>query len=145
VALRVAVPERLRTAGIVCLVAGLTFLDESAVQGWVAWVGVFLLSTGAALFDGLDEGRLGGRQVGMIVLLLGLAAGTWATLVIVLTRLFLEAPVPTSLFVLLGAAVLAVVGGVFLRRLHPGRGSGWQWLRLAAGKIEALAAKDRAA
>lgn len=143
--MRVAVPERLRTAGIVCLVAGLAFLDESAVQGWVAWVGVFLLSTGVALFDGIDEGRLGGRQVGMITLLLGLAAGTWAALVIVLTHLFLEAPVPSGLFVLLGAAVLAVVGGVFLRRLGPGRGGGWQWLRLAAGKIEAMAAKDRAA
>jgi hypothetical protein len=148
VALRVAVPHRVRVAAILCLVAGVTLLDESSVQGWVAWLGAGLFSTGAALFDGLHEGRLGAPQVGMIALLLGLATTTWAALVIVLTHAFLETPVSPLLFVLLVVGLAAFVGGVILRRMRAGRIRGWRWPRLALGRVRGeglAAAKERAA
>jgi hypothetical protein len=147
-AFRVVVPERVRAAAIVCLVAGVTLLDESSAQGWVAWLGAGLFSTGAALFEGIDEGRLGGRQVGMVALLLGLAATTWAGLVIVLTYAFLEEPVSPFLFALLTVGLVAVAAGGILRRLGSGRSRRWLWPRLAMGRVrgEGLAAtKNRAA
>jgi hypothetical protein len=148
VALRVVVPERVRTAAIVCLALGVVLLDESSAQGWGAWFSAALFSTGAALFDGLDEGRLGARQVGMIALLLGLAAATWSALVIVLTSAFLETSVSPLLFVLLAVALAAMAAGAMLRKMRPGRTRHWQWPRLALGRVRGeglAAAKNRAA
>jgi hypothetical protein len=148
VAFRVAVPERVRTVAIVCLAVGVVLLDEFSVQGLGAWLGAGLFSAGTALFDGLDEGRLGSRQVGMVALLLGLAAATWAALVIVLTSAFLEASVSPLLFVLLTVGLAAVAAGAMLRRMRPGRARHWQWPRLALGRVRGeglAAAKNRAA
>lgn len=147
-ALRVVVPERVRTAAIAFSAAGVLLLDESSVQGWWAWLGAGMISIGAALFDGIDEGRLGGRQVGMIALLLGLATGTWAALVIVLTYAFLEAPVSPLLYAMLAAGIAAVAAGGVLRRVGAGGSRRWQWPRLALGRVRGeglAAAKNRAA
>jgi hypothetical protein len=148
VALRVAVPERVRAAAIVCLALGVVLLDESSAQGWGAWLSAALFSSGVALFDGVDEGRLGGRQVGMIALLLGLAAASWSALVIVLTSAFLEASVSPVLFVLLAVGLAAMAAGATLRKLRPGGTRHWQWPRLALGRVRGeglAAAKNRAA
>lgn len=141
-ALRVVVPERIRAVAITCVVAGIALLDASAAHGWLAWVGSGLFSVGVALFDGLSEGRIGPRQAGMVLLLLGLAGAGWAGLVIFLTVVFLEAPVSHLLYAALTLSVVAVVGGFALRR----DGGRWGSLALARARHQrVVAARGRAA
>jgi hypothetical protein len=143
VALRVAVPERIRAVAIACVAAGIALLEESAVQGWVAWVGSGLFSVGVALFDGLGEGRLGGRQAGMVMLLMGLAGATWASLVIILTRVFLETPVSPALYAVLALSLTSLGLGAMLRRMA---GTGrWPRLGLAREGRSSATARSRAA
>ena len=101
---------------ISCVAVGIALLDESAAHGWVAWVGSGLFSVGVALYDGLSEGRVGPRQAGMVLLLLGLAGASWSVLVILLTVAFLEAPVSHLLYAALGGSLVALAAGFALRR-----------------------------
>jgi hypothetical protein len=142
VALRVAAPERIRAVAITSAVAGIALLEGSAAHGWLAWVGSGLFSVGVALFDGLSEGRVGPRQAGMVLLLLGLAGTGWAGLVIFLTVAFLESPISHLLYAALTLSLVAVAGGFALRR------GGGRWGSLAFARTRAhgvVPARGRAA
>lgn len=138
-ALRVAVPERIRAVAISCVAVGIALLDESAAHGWLAWVGSGLFSVGVALYDGLSEGRMGPRQAGMVLLLLGLAGASWSVLVIFLTIAFLEAPVSHLLYAALALSLVSVAGGFALRR----GGGRWRNLAFARARNGQVAAARR--
>ncbi len=142
VALRVAVPERVRAVAIGCLVAGLFLLDESSAQGWLAWSAAGFFSIGAALYDSLGDGRVGARQVGMILLLLGMAACTWALLVILLTSVFLETSLAAILFVVLGVGLVMLISGLWLRG-RAGSGMRWEWPRLVMARVRSQPLSER--
>jgi hypothetical protein len=125
-ALRVAFPNRVRAVAIVLLAAGGFLLDESGFHGLLASLGGLLFCVGVGFVDGLDEGRLGRRQLGVVLLLLGLAAATWSLVVILLTRFFLESGVSPLLFILMIGGVGALLAGARLRRSSSG---GLTWPR----------------
>lgn len=97
------------------LVAGIALLDESGFHGPVAWIGGLVFCFGVGFIDGLEEGRLGGRQAGVVLFLVGLAAVAWSLVVIFLTHFFLEEGVPPILFGLLVGGVAAFLAGVRMR------------------------------
>jgi hypothetical protein len=125
-AFRVAFPNRLRAVTIVLLAAGIFLLDESGFHGLLASLGGLLFCVGVGFVDGLDEGRLGRRQLGVVLLLVGLAAATWSLVVILLTQFFLESGVPPVLFFFLIGGMGALLAGVRLRRRS---GGGLTWPR----------------
>jgi hypothetical protein len=114
-AFRVALPDRTRAIAVILLVAGIALLDESGFHGPLAWIGGLVFCVGVGFIDGLEEGRLGGRQAGVVLFLVGLAAAAWSLVVIFLTHFFLEEGVPPLLYGLLVGGVAALLAGVRMR------------------------------
>jgi hypothetical protein len=149
-ALRVAAPNRVRAVAIALLAAGIFLLDESGFHGLPASLGVLLFCMGVGFVDGLDEGRVGRRQLGVVLFLVGLAAATWSLVVILLTRFFLEVDVSPLLFLLLIGGVGAILGGFGLRK-PSGHGLTWPravlaWVRGAGSSAHSTrSTRNRAA
>jgi hypothetical protein len=142
-AFRVAAPNRVRAVAIVLVAMGLVLLDESGFQGLLAWLGGLLFCIGVGFVDGLGEGRLGHRQLGVILFLVGLAAATWSLVVILLTRFFLETGVSPLLFFLLIGGVGALLAGARLRR--PSLRFAWPRTVLSRVRAATSSPRDRAA
>jgi hypothetical protein len=118
-ALRIEEPGRLRVAAVVSLAVGFFLIDEGGFGGPLGWIGIGLFCGGTALVDGLGEGKVGPRQAGIFVILGGLAATTWALMVILLTHSFLEVGASAPLYILLVGGVAMLVAGALLRRVRP--------------------------
>jgi hypothetical protein len=116
-ALRVAIPNRVRAVAAICLAAGIALLDESGARGVLGWTGGLVFALGVAFLDALDEGRVGARQWGMVLFLVGLGAAGWALTVIFLTRFFLPETSSGFFYVVLTAGVTAAFVGVRLRQV----------------------------
>jgi hypothetical protein len=143
-AFRVALPDRIRAIAVILLVAGIALLDESSLHGPLAWIGGLLFCVGVGFVDGLEEGRLGGRQAGVVLFLVGLAGMAWSLVVIFLTHYFLEEGVPTLLFALLVGGVVAVLAGMWMR--WPASSSAtWPRTVLARFRAGSGSHRDRAA
>jgi hypothetical protein len=143
-AFRVALPDRTRAITVILLVAGIAFLDESGFHGPLAWIGALLFCLGVGFIDGLEEGRLGGRQAGVVLFLVGLASVAWSLVVIFLTHYFLEEGVPPLLFGLLVGGVVAVLAGIRLRWPASSTAT-WPRAVLARFRAGAGSQRDRAA
>ena len=115
-ALRVAMPNRVRAVAAICLAAGLALLEESGAQGVLGWTGGLVFSFGVAFLDGLDEGRVGARQWGMVLFLVGVGAAGWALTVIFMTRFFLPQEQSPFFYVVLTGGVAFLLAGVRMRR-----------------------------
>lgn len=113
-AFRVIEPTRLRGAAILAAVAGVLLVVAGVAGRPIAVGGAILLAAAGAAFDGLGEGRLGLRQVGVFLAALGSGLGIWALLVVVLMVLLAIAPVPATVYVVLALAVIASAAGVAL-------------------------------
>ena len=143
-ALRVVIPNRVRIAAVICTAVGVALLDESGAAGPLGWSGAALFCLGVALFEALDEGRLGSRQGGMILLLLGLGAATWGLMVILLTRFFLTDDPSFLPYLLFSGGLVAVTAGVRLRR-GAARLLVWPRARAMAHRVRAAVARTEAA
>ena len=114
-ALRIAEPTPLRTAGFGASAGGALMTILSGFQGPAALIGVAALCLGIALLDAVDAGRVGRRQLGLFLLALGGVVGMWALVVTALLAM-LGLPADPVVLVLLAGGILAVGGGVFLVR-----------------------------
>ena len=117
-ALRIAEPTPLRTAGFGATAGGGLLTIMSGFQGPAALVGLASLSLGLALLDAVDAGRVGPRQVGVFLLTLGGVVTAWGLVVNVLLAMLSLSPNPVVLMLLAGG-ILAAGAGVFLIRYLP--------------------------
>ena len=140
-ALRVAMPNRVRAVAAICLATGIALLDESGAQGVLGWTGSLVFAFGVAFLDGLDEGRVGAHQWGMVLLLAGLGAAGWAVGVILLTRFFVPDAGSPMFYVVLTAGVTAVFVGVRMRRLGM---ESLSWPRDVVSRLRAAVSRDAA-
>lgn len=115
-ALRIAEPTPLRTAGFGASAGGILTTLLSGFQGTAALIGVAILCLGIAILDAVDTGRVGRRQLGLFLLGLGGVVGSWAAVVAALLAM-LGLPADPAVLGLLAGAILAVSLGVVLLRL----------------------------
>jgi uncharacterized membrane protein (DUF441 family) len=117
-ALRIAEPTPLRTAGFGASASGILTTLLSGFQGTAALIGVAILCLGIAILDAVDTGRVGRRQLGLFLLGLGGVVGSWAAVVAALLAM-LGLPADPVVLGLLAGAILAVSLGVVLLRFFP--------------------------
>lgn len=99
-ALRPLVPFSLQIAATVLTFAGALLIIEAGVRGPRSLVGFGMFSLGFVVFDGLDRGRFGLRQVSLFFGWLAAGIGAWAAFVSALLAV-LELPVGAELRTLL--------------------------------------------
>jgi uncharacterized membrane protein (DUF441 family) len=117
-ALRIAEPTPLRTAGFGAAAGGILTTLFSGFQGTAALIGVAILCLGIAILDAVDTGRVGRRQLGLFLLGLGGVVGSWAMVVTALLAM-LGLPADPVVLSLLAGAIMAVSLAVVLLRFFP--------------------------
>jgi len=114
-ALRIAEPTPLRTAGLGATAGGALTTILSGFRGPAALVGLVILCLGIALVDAVDAGRVGRRQLAVFLLSLGGVVGAWGLVVTALLAM-LGLPPDRAVLILLAGGVLAMGVAVFLIR-----------------------------